>query len=65
MSSNLNKEDEQAESPDFALLKGYQPPHVIVDDSVVNYCPNYGLFYSQRLKEISKNLAAFQSQHQL
>lgn len=32
---------------------------------MINYCPNYGLLYTQRLKEISKNLTTFQAQHQL
>ena len=49
----------------FALNNGFQPPVVIVDDSIVNYCPNYGLFYTQRLKDISKNLTTFQAQHSL
>lgn len=50
---------------EYALLNGYQPPHIIVDDSIVNNCPNYGLLYTQRLKDISKNLTTFQAQHQL
>ena len=47
------------------MLGGFQPPVVVVDDSLVNYCPNYGLFISARLKEIAKNLTAFQAQHSL
>lgn len=36
-----------------------------MDDTIVNYCPNLGLLYTQHLKEISKNLTTFQAQHQL